>query len=340
MSKFPDFEMLRPDDVLNDVKAKAHLQAYLFLKTLDKYKLNLQLATAESLTAGLIFSTIVDIPFGGKYKYGSFGVYDTDAKRIFLNVEVNDVYTHKCAKEMAVGVLKNSNATIAIVVTGNAMPYQGLNCKNEYDEEEIKKLGEVFIGVAGYTDDNTITAQTYQVKMCDKKKKTISNYGICDFWINKVINDGMCLKDIKKSAKTERYMIEELGILSGFNNFLTTSIISNIISYRTVQYAYEKAIEFINTYCTTLMVPDWIQKTRIDTNISKIKEMMKANPTLINNIMLKGDRNKLNIICPNKECDDDIRVYKKLFTKKNTPKTSSQKYTQVKKAEQLRPKSI
>ena len=54
----------------------------------------------------------------GWCKYGCFGVYDTDAKRVFNSVKVDDVYTHTCAKEMAVGLLKNSNATLAISVTG------------------------------------------------------------------------------------------------------------------------------------------------------------------------------------------------------------------------------
>ena len=83
-------------------------------------------------------STIVDIPWCGWAKYGYTGVYDTDAKRVFNGVGVDDVYTQRCAKEMAVGLLKNSNATIALAVTGNAMP----------DPDKVQKLGEVFIGVA------------------------------------------------------------------------------------------------------------------------------------------------------------------------------------------------
>ena len=75
---------------------------------------DLSLATAESLTGGLIFSTLVDMPLGGSTKYGCFSVYDTDAKRIFLGVTAPDVYTHRCATEMAVGVLKNSNARLQL----------------------------------------------------------------------------------------------------------------------------------------------------------------------------------------------------------------------------------
>jgi nicotinamide mononucleotide (NMN) deamidase PncC len=59
----------------------------------------------------------------GDHKYGAFSVYNTDAKRVFLGLRVENVYTRRCAKEMAEGILKNSNATIGIAVTGNAMPY-------------------------------------------------------------------------------------------------------------------------------------------------------------------------------------------------------------------------
>ncbi len=120
--------------------------------------------TAESLTAGLIFSTLVDIPFGGKHKYGCFGVYDTDAKRVFLGVEVEDVYTHKCAKEMAVSALKNSNASIAISVTGNAKA--GTKASSATLDAKLDKLGEVFIGIAGYSDENKIKVATNVYNFC------------------------------------------------------------------------------------------------------------------------------------------------------------------------------
>lgn len=108
---------------------------------LNAHKITHKICTSESLTAGLILSTLVDIPRFGVYKYGGFGVYDTDAKRVFNRVLIKDVYTHECAEQMAQGILLNSNASIAIAVTGNAMPLT----------PEREKLGEVFIGVAGYT---------------------------------------------------------------------------------------------------------------------------------------------------------------------------------------------
>ena len=46
----------------------------------------LQVAIGESLTAG-------QPCHGGLYKYGCFGVYDTDAKRVLLSVSEQNVYT-------------------------------------------------------------------------------------------------------------------------------------------------------------------------------------------------------------------------------------------------------
>ena len=174
--------LLPPEDKLNSlekIERKAHESAYNLLlelnsrATKDEY---LQICTSESLTAGLIMATLVDIPWGGYLKYGCFGVYDTDAKRVFNGVQVDDVYTHRCAKEMAIGILKNSNATLAIAVTGNAMP---LN-------EHADMLGEVFIGIAGYTnkDNPEIIYLTKSINACipDLKEE-------CKLWYDTIVKE-------------------------------------------------------------------------------------------------------------------------------------------------------
>ena len=91
------------------------------------------IVTAESLTAGMILKTLVDVPMEGNTLYGGFGVYDTDAKRLWLNVKTTGVYGKKTAKQMAEGALANSRASVALAVTGDAMPYP----------ESKKRLGEV-----------------------------------------------------------------------------------------------------------------------------------------------------------------------------------------------------
>jgi hypothetical protein len=101
----PDFDLLRSEDILNNIKAESHKSAYKLCEYLhnESVRFKHNIATAESLTGGLIFSTLVDIPFYGYLKYGCFSVYDTDAKRIMLGVNVEDV--NVTVSELGVNVL-------------------------------------------------------------------------------------------------------------------------------------------------------------------------------------------------------------------------------------------
>ena len=226
MPEGPAFEELLPQEnrgTLNDLKLGAHKAAFDLITELndratkDKW---LQVCTSESLTAGLIMSTLVDIPFGGYLKYGCFGVYDTDAKRVFNGVSVDDVYTHRCAKEMAVGILNNSNATLAISVTGNAMP---LN-------PDVDMLGEVFIGIAGYKD-NQIIYETYATNACNE---SLSNEfkGVCKTWY----------ETIKKLGK--------------YNPRDRTALVSQYIRNYTAIAALDLCLKFVKTHNPE--VPDFI----------------------------------------------------------------------------------
>jgi nicotinamide mononucleotide (NMN) deamidase PncC len=223
----PPYADLKPliEDLptLDKVKELAHKAAYNLLVELDKrvdksnpdwnkWTNKLQVCTSESLTAGMILSTLVDIPWGGVHKYGGFGVYDTDAKRVFNNVSVDDVYTHRCAKEMAVGILKNSNATLAISVTGNAMP---LN-------EHFNLLGEVFIGVAGYVTEGGKTKIIYETR----------SINACDNNID----------EIKETCKIWHTTIKEK---KGWNPRQKTAILSQEIRYYTTCKALEFCLQFI-----------------------------------------------------------------------------------------------
>ena len=176
---FPSLEDLKMADKDNEIivemEDKVLESGHKLLKTVTK-KLDedivLQIATSESLTAGLIMSSLVKLPVAGWAKYGCFGVYDTDAKRVFNSVTVDDVYTHMCAKEMAIGMLKNSTATFAISVTGNAMPYF----------DNLNKLGEVFIGIASYGENDTILYTTKSINSCLDNEQ--SDFGKkCKLWI-------------------------------------------------------------------------------------------------------------------------------------------------------------
>jgi len=227
-----EFNIYKPTEIkeIMELKNQATKKGYDLLKFIDEYnkKLSkdkyLQIATSESLTCGLIMSTLVDIPYLGYIKYGGFGVYDTDAKRVFNNVSVDNVYTHKCAYQMAVGVLKNSNATIAIAVTGNAMP---LN-------EHVKMLGEVFIGIAGYNSDGNIIYITKAINMCDNLQNNTSIKKTCKKWYRKIVASG------KKE----------------YNPRSETANVSQKIRYMTVLTAFDLCIEFITKF--NPQVPDII----------------------------------------------------------------------------------
>jgi PncC family amidohydrolase len=205
---------MNTDKIIDNAKIRAYKAGYNLLKKLFNIKKETgifhKIATGESITGGLIFSMLVDIPFAGAHKYGSFIVYDIDAKRQFLNIDVNNdnVYSHNCVKQMAEGVLNNSNASIAIVVSGNARP-------NQNNKDNIKKLGEVFIGVAGYKNNKTIISETKVFNFCNKNK-------YCDFWINEALK------------------------INNYNSIDLTSFISNYIRIKTVEMSLIMALNFIN----------------------------------------------------------------------------------------------
>jgi PncC family amidohydrolase len=177
------------------------------LKNYSANKISFQIATAESLTAGLIFSTLVDIPWGGFLKYGGFSVYDTDAKRKLLGVTIDNVYQLDCAKELALGVLNNSNATIAIAVSGNAMPTSA---------ETANMLGEVYFAIAGYSRDNNIIYTTEIVNICN-----IYEIKECNPWV--------------ETLATKKYPERN-----------TTTIINKAVRYYTALHAYKLCNKFID----------------------------------------------------------------------------------------------
>lgn len=308
MSSIPTFKELLPKkdtlNVIDNIKLLAHKSAYDLLvllnslATRDKY---LQVATTESLTAGLIMSTLVDIPWGGYLKYGCFGVYDTDAKRVFNGVSVDDVYTHKCASEMAIGVLKNSNATLSIAVTGNAMP---LN-------EHANMLGEVFIGIAGYNIDNEIIFMTKSINACienenDEFKKT------CKKWYKTIVYD-------KK-----------------YNPRSDTATVSQEIRNYTAYKALELCKEFVNKF--NPIVPDEIIKRKkmneiVDNDVSKKhvkipnnKYDFGGNGLCINDLFCNttGVRNNIH-----------VSLYKNNINGGNYKKTRKNKKKNLKKTKKM-----
>lgn len=306
MSTFPDFQSLRPTDMLNNEMTSAHHSAYLLLKKLNdttfktddglKTDKNLEIITCESLTAGLLFSTLVNVPAGGKLKYGSFSVYDTDAKRVFCGVEVSDVYTHRCAAQMAVGALQNSNATFAIAVTGNAMPYQHV-------ANDMKQLGEIFVGIACYGTDNKIITKTKVFNACKNNDPVTSaetDFRICSLFYN-TVEEEIILKKILNDADlhtkvptvTDVEVAKLKDIYNGFNDYETTSFVSNFIRYRTVSKACEFAVEFIDNYKELIVYPKFITDTK-DITLARVRSAEYATPDTI--FALHGNNSLLNFV--------------------------------------------
>ncbi len=104
----------------------------------------LTIATAESCTGGMISSALTEIPDSSSiFGYG-FVTYENKAKEKLLGVkhitlEKYGAVSEETAKEMALGALKNSNANIAVAVTGIAGPAGG---------STEKPVGLVYIAVA------------------------------------------------------------------------------------------------------------------------------------------------------------------------------------------------
>lgn len=181
-------------------------QAAALKQTLVKHNLNI--VTAESLTAGMIAKTLVDIPGQGATVYGGFVVYDTDAKRQFINVDTKGVYNVRTAQQMAAGALEKSRAMVAVAVSGDSMPYP----------EAKQELGIVYIGVA-LRLDNEIRSYGKEIFTCDKKE--VKN--VCDAW-----------KDMNVGGSNPK-----------FAPFQFTSLISDYVRMRTVAEACAEANKII-----------------------------------------------------------------------------------------------
>ena len=88
---------------------------------------DLKVATAESCTGGLLASLLTDVEGAGHGFDRGFVTYEESAKQQMLGLPVdltgrNDAVTSAVARAMAEGALQNSQAAIALSVTGFAGP--------------------------------------------------------------------------------------------------------------------------------------------------------------------------------------------------------------------------
>jgi nicotinamide-nucleotide amidase len=101
-------------------------------------------AVAESLTGGLLGSTLTDMPGASRTFRGGVLAYATDLKASLLDVpapllNAEGAVSAQVAAAMAAGVRDRLGATYGVALTGVAGP----------DSQDGKAPGTVFVGVAG-----------------------------------------------------------------------------------------------------------------------------------------------------------------------------------------------
>jgi nicotinamide-nucleotide amidase len=101
-------------------------------------KRGLTLGVAESITGGLVASRLVSVPGTSDVLKGGVVAYMTDAKRLVLGVEAEQVVSAESAREMAAAARRVLDADVGLGVTGVAGP----------EEQEGQPAGTVFFGLA------------------------------------------------------------------------------------------------------------------------------------------------------------------------------------------------
>jgi PncC family amidohydrolase len=102
------------------------------------------LATAESITGGLLAGLLTGVPGASAVYLGGVVSYATAVKKDLLRVPGDIVETHgvvsaRCAEAMAFGVRELVRATYALSTTGVAGP----------ESQEGKPVGTVYVGLSG-----------------------------------------------------------------------------------------------------------------------------------------------------------------------------------------------
>ena len=103
----------------------------------------LTVATCESLTGGMICSTMVDVPGASRVVRGGLITYQTDTKTLLADVdaaliEAHGVVSGEVARAMAEGAKARLGVDIAVSATGMASP----------GDENDPPAGTVYVGIA------------------------------------------------------------------------------------------------------------------------------------------------------------------------------------------------
>lgn len=146
----------------------------------------LTLVTAESLTAGLIASSLAEVPGASTVLWGGFITYDRQAKRSLLGVpdslmDDKGVVSQETAAAMAEGALQRSQADMAIAVTGVAGPGRG---------EGDPPVGTVALALSRRNYDGSLTTTTRICRFSGNRqgvrRKTVKEaYTLLDYCLDR-----------------------------------------------------------------------------------------------------------------------------------------------------------
>lgn len=101
-------------------------------------RLDVTIATAESLTGGAIAQALAKAPEASEWYAGGVVAYSVETKHRALGVPMGPVVTGPVARQMAEGVRELVGADAAVAVTGVGGP----------DDEEARPPGTVFLAVS------------------------------------------------------------------------------------------------------------------------------------------------------------------------------------------------
>lgn len=97
------------------------------------------LATAESVTGGLVGARLTGVPGASKVFRGAIVSYATEVKQLLLGVGEGPVVSESAARQMARGVRDRLGADIGLSLTGVAGP----------GEQDGQPVGTLYVGVVG-----------------------------------------------------------------------------------------------------------------------------------------------------------------------------------------------
>lgn len=148
-----------------------NLEIYKFAEDLGSALMGKELTvvTAESCTGGLLASCITDVPGSSSYFERGFVTYSNISKREDLGVksetlEAFGAVSEQVAQEMSKGALKNSNADVAVAVTGIAGP--GLDSKN-------KQVGTVCFAISFLELPTKAVTMRFDGNRCEVKLQAV-----------------------------------------------------------------------------------------------------------------------------------------------------------------------